>query len=279
MIRLTSEESRYRSVEYNTFRNPIEPVGATAQILLGFFASLVAGIADIPGVIVSCLPSVRSGISNPHEYFDPYVQCQRQSIAARKKRIIKELRTGTNKKSFRSHNKKLVKRHHLDILSGATPKRSRRITGEKPRDNNRKLWRIHQMRSETAFALSTISKKALRVIIKLPADLSLTLSKGFHNAPSIYGDHLVKPCPQVTDLQTGFKAAGKVLTLLLSVYSVPSPIYAYTLVQELRDGLHDGITGLYRQPLYSFKHGGVRKVPHGLAKGLSGVILKPLAGW
>lgn len=84
------------------------------------------------------------------------------------------------------------------------------------------------MGSETAFILSIISKKALRVIIKLPADLSLTLSKGFHNAPSLYGDHLVKACPQVTDLQTGFKAAGKVPSILLSALFGPySDIFSH----------------------------------------------------
>jgi hypothetical protein len=212
-----SEHFRYRSAAYDTYRNPAEPVSAVSQILLGTLAGLVASISDVPAAIASCLLSTRSVLGDPDEHFDPYVQCQRHSIAERKKDIMEKLHANKTNKPFRHGNDKRV-RHILAkfSLSGSDrPKRSLRVTKQKsPCAANRKTFKIRDAASETAFVLSIISKKTLRAIIKLPADVSLTLSKGFHNAPLTYNDHLVKPCPQVTSLWTGFQAAGKVPNIL-----------------------------------------------------------------
>jgi hypothetical protein len=48
--------------------------------------------------------------------------------------------------------------------------------------------------------------------IKSPLDFTLGLARGFHNAPKLYGDDTVRPQAKVTDLQSGLKAAGRVLS-------------------------------------------------------------------
>lgn len=46
--------------------------------------------------------------------------------------------------------------------------------------------------------------------LKSPMDFTLSLARGFHNAPKLYGDESVRPADKVTDFQSGLKAAGKV---------------------------------------------------------------------
>jgi hypothetical protein len=45
--------------------------------------------------------------------------------------------------------------------------------------------------------------------IKSPMDFTLSLAKGFHNAPKLYGD-TVRPHERVSGLESGLRAAGKV---------------------------------------------------------------------
>ena len=46
--------------------------------------------------------------------------------------------------------------------------------------------------------------------LKSPMDFTLSLARGFHNAPKLYGDKSVRESEKITDLQSGLKAAGKV---------------------------------------------------------------------
>jgi hypothetical protein len=57
---------------------------------------------------------------------------------------------------------------------------------------------------------SRMSKKFLKTVIWLPTDLTLSLSKGFHNAPKLYHDRMVKSTPKVIGFRSGLRAAGKV---------------------------------------------------------------------
>lgn len=46
--------------------------------------------------------------------------------------------------------------------------------------------------------------------LKSPMDFTLSLARGFHNAPKLYGDESVRQADKVTDFQSGLKVAGKV---------------------------------------------------------------------
>jgi hypothetical protein len=69
--------------------------------------------------------------------------------------------------------------------------------------------------SEAANLGGKMSKKLINLLIWLPTDLTLSLSKGFHNAPKLYHDPMVKSTPKVHDVRSGFKAAGKVFAFSL----------------------------------------------------------------
>jgi len=87
-------------------------------------------------------------------------------------------------------------------------------------------------------------------------DFTLSLAKGFHNAPKLYGDETVRKSEKIVDLQSGLKAAGK----------------------EFGYGFYDGITGLITQPLAGARKEGAAGFIEGAAKGFGGLILKPGAG-
>lgn len=46
--------------------------------------------------------------------------------------------------------------------------------------------------------------------LKSPMDFTLSLARGFHNAPKLYGDGSVRQADKITGIQSGLKAAGKV---------------------------------------------------------------------
>jgi len=92
--------------------------------------------------------------------------------------------------------------------------------------------------------------------MKSPMDFTLSIARGFHNAPKLYGDDTVRPSEKVTGLQSGLKVAGK----------------------EFGLGFYDGITGLVTQPLRGVEKEGAAGFFKGVGKGIGGLILKPGAG-
>ena len=56
----------------------------------------------------------------------------------------------------------------------------------------------------------TILTNVIGGTIRSPMDLTLTLARGFNNAPKLYGDSTVRQPDKVVDLQSGIKMAGKV---------------------------------------------------------------------
>ena len=49
--------------------------------------------------------------------------------------------------------------------------------------------------------------------LKSPMDFTLSIARGFHNAPKLYGDKSVRPSEKITGIQSGLRAAGKVYPL------------------------------------------------------------------
>ncbi|KAL9595222.1 MAG: hypothetical protein Q9179_005061 [Wetmoreana sp. 5 TL-2023] len=92
--------------------------------------------------------------------------------------------------------------------------------------------------------------------LKSPMDFTLSLARGFHNAPKLYGDDSVRNPDKVTGIQSGLKAAGK----------------------EFGYGVYDGISGLFTQPFHGAKQEGVAGFIKGVGKGIGGLLLKPQAG-
>ena len=70
-----------------------------------------------------------------------------------------------------------------------------------------------QMSLDAAMGAGKSIKHIVGAGLKSPMDFTLSLARGFHNAPKLYGDESVRQADKVTGLQSGLKAAGKVGTV------------------------------------------------------------------
>ncbi|ETI19595.1 hypothetical protein G647_09429 [Cladophialophora carrionii CBS 160.54] len=96
-----------------------------------------------------------------------------------------------------------------------------------------------------------------KAIVAMPFHMWNALALGFHNAPRLYGDKTVRPSPQGIDgIRTGVKVAGREFWL----------------------GLYDGVTGVVRIPYLEVHDAGMPALPKGVARGLGGLVLKPISG-
>jgi hypothetical protein len=93
-------------------------------------------------------------------------------------------------------------------------------------------------------------------LLRPPMDFLLALTRGFKNAPKLYGDDTVRSKNNVYNFQSGVSTASRELCL----------------------GCFDGITGLVTQPYRAAAKHGLRGFPAGFGKGIGGLILKPSAG-
>lgn len=96
-----------------------------------------------------------------------------------------------------------------------------------------------------------------RVIATLPLQMWNAVALGFHNAPRLYGDKTVRPAPQkISGFRSGVRAASTEFCL----------------------GFYDGVTGVVRLPYLEVHEDGVAGLPMGMAKGIGGLVLKPISG-
>ena len=91
----------------------------------------------------------------------------------------------------------------------------------------------------------------------IPMDVTVALTKGFHNFPKLWGDETVRPQEKVVDFKSGVVAVGK----------------------ELGYGWYDGFTGLVTQPWRGAQKEGSIGFLKGIGKGLGGFVAKPTAGF
>lgn len=98
---------------------------------------------------------------------------------------------------------------------------------------------------------------SLKAIVLMPSDMLNAVTLGFRNAPRLYGDRTVRPPPQnVKGFRQGVRVAGK----------------------EWWCGIYDGVTGVVRIPYLEVSEDGISGLPKGVARGLGGLVLKPVAG-
>ncbi|KAH7082383.1 putative glucosyl/glucuronosyl transferase [Paraphoma chrysanthemicola] len=95
-----------------------------------------------------------------------------------------------------------------------------------------------------------------KTLIQSPMELSVSMTKGFHNVPKLWGDDTVRPQERVTDLKSGMKAAGR----------------------EFGYGWYDGVTGLVTQPWQGARKDGAGGFFKGVGKGMAGLVTKSGAG-
>lgn len=108
------------------------------------------------------------------------------------------------------------------------------------------------MLSQTGPHRSQGAGRFTKALVQSPMELSVSITKGFHNMPKLWGDETVRPQERVSDFKSGMRAMGR----------------------EFGFGIYDGITGLVMQPWKGAQREGAAGFLKGFGKGVGGFMTK-----
>lgn len=202
-------------------------------MLFGAVANFVTGLADLPRNMVTDIVSAGRAIGNPPDRPDlrqacGYTESRRMRPGDSSESDEPSQHQGSNEQSSSTptpthdldetdEELSLSDSSRIDGTDSDTPEasmdRQRSLQLEKSytmtcgsKSAQQKKGAVYEMQ----YHGSRMSKKFLKTVIWLPTDLTLSLSKGFHNAPKLYHDRMVKSTPKVIGFRSGLRAAGKV---------------------------------------------------------------------
>ncbi|KAF2125711.1 glycosyltransferase family 1 protein [Dothidotthia symphoricarpi CBS 119687] len=248
-----SELRLIRHYEWNDFGGPGEPVTGLWGSLVGTLTDAVTGVGGVP---VEMGKSIK----------------KRERIWEKKRRIQK--RQQHKDATLAKANADLPNATHSthnDASSTSKDNTSKSKTKDSASDKKGDNKRPKPERGEST--LSTISepdeelreelaheaafgfRKTGHAIARLPMNLTLALTQGFHNAPRLYGDETVRRPPRVTGFHSGMRAGR----------------------DELLYGVMDGVSGIVTQPIRGAKQGGMLGALNGVGLGIGGFVLKDIA--
>jgi UDP:flavonoid glycosyltransferase YjiC (YdhE family) len=272
-----SDLKLYRPREYETEEGPWEPISGGAAALIGTLGNLSMGVADFPVEILKSFKTAHGELKDIHERHSvsgksspvaspgavtplqsPPMSPSETTLSPTDATLPAPSVASSMSTVLNSEGevKPQPHRHHsLSLHHTRSGSRSESPGGMHHRDSCAGE-EVGQVTLETAVTGAKAAGKIVSAGIKSPMDFTLSLARGFHNAPKLYGDDTVRHNEKITNLQSGLKVAGK----------------------EFGYGFFDGITGLVTQPLRGAQREGAAGFFKGAAKGMAGLVLKPAAG-
>ena len=256
----------FRGREYEVDDGPLDPITGGATSIIGTASTMMMGFADMPIETLKALKihpdatkkkpkpakdSEQPAVSGDNASEKPSIERTDSSNDA--STPGKDLTPSTSRSgSTFNFQESLAK-----IQSPASPgSRSGSLApsqneGRKPDDP--KASKDPRKYMETAMGSAEGVQRIVGAGFKSPMDFTMNLSKGFRNAPKLYGDDSVRKPEKVTDFKSGIRAAGR----------------------EFGFGMYDGITGLVTQPMKGAQKEGAAGFIKGIGKGIGGIALKP----
>ncbi|GFF59046.1 sterol 3-beta-glucosyltransferase [Aspergillus udagawae] len=229
----------YRSEEYDTARDPGTPLSALAQVVLGSIAKFMTDVGDISLEILAVISGQRC---RKHS--------GRRSSNIEAEAIAWEI-------SASSGDPSATLAHTPSRVTAAyDPGKKRSDRRVRMREEKQYPSKFTQWVPRAATRTERLAQEVLDFIVIPPMEISLTLSRGFHNVPLVFHDNTVRDIPRVTGMRSGLKAAGK----------------------ELIFGVYDGVSGLVTLPRRGLKDSGAKGFIHGVGNGVGGFLSKPVAG-
>jgi hypothetical protein len=228
--------SRHRPKEYDTFRDPAGPLTASAQLLVGSIPSFMTGLVDAPRMILLDFVSAVRAVGHPREHFNHHEGCRAADLSPDNSSHEDSVGSGQAQVEDEEDNDQVPNEESTQgnfanednetYVNGSTRsssiERKRGLQQEKAKPMSSSMRpsksRKVNILYEASYHGSKLSKNFLRLIILLPTDVSLSMARGFHNAPKLYHDPTVNDIPQVISIRSGFRAG-------LKVVSVPAPAW------------------------------------------------------
>ena len=235
-----SELRLIRHYEWNDFGGPGEPVTGVWGSLMTSMADAATGVGGVP---MEMGKSLR----------------KREKIREKKRKIEKRSehkRTMLAKANAESSNNNSRKAELANDAFGKDGQQENRPPTSRQESTLSKISEpdeplAEELGHEAAFGF----RKTGGAIARLPMNLTLALTQGFHNAPRLYGDETVRRPPRVTGVHSGLRAGR----------------------DELLYGVMDGVTGIVTQPYRGARDGGVVGAFRGVGFGIGGFVLKDVA--
>ena len=129
--------------------------------------------------------------------------------------------TGSSPRSLQGSMSGLCHRRSSSRDPGVSPSRSSTSRSSTPSGASQHHHRASsgtqagQISLDAALGAGKGIGRMVEAGLKSPMDFTLSIARGFHNAPKLYGDESVRPSEKITGIQSGLRAAGKVCTLPL----------------------------------------------------------------
>ncbi|RMZ38028.1 hypothetical protein AFCA_002180 [Aspergillus flavus] len=281
----------YRSKQYDTNRDPRGPLSAGAEVLYGVVSDFISGLATVPTDLAGML-SKENRKRKRHHHHSHHIG-NRDWVRSHLSAGLEQAKEKERERSSNEHtngpsrqdrsegdNRSSISESDIESESDSDYASAEEEQSDSSSTNTvvddsdeaaneldleRTLTRkrakeqktgAQEILAETGYHTSKFAKQVLNFAIMLPTDLTLSLAKGFHNAPKLYHDTTVQRIPRVRNVKSGFRAAGT----------------------EFTEGFYYGITGLLTQPARGFQKSGGRGLVKGVGKGVGGVFFKPAAG-
>ncbi|KAK7520486.1 uncharacterized protein IWZ02DRAFT_265520 [Phyllosticta citriasiana] len=284
----------YRPNEFDPESGPWDPVTGIAGAVTSTVASVMMGVADMPLSSMKSAASHHGSKSRSHsrapstsatsdprkshrEMLAEHGPNHRRSLSASSRvsdSSIASIETPqisitdenddrssvyTSSKSTGQEKKKKSVRHGLQALVDHSAFHAQTERGDSPSvgssaSDPRTRTSENQFTVDSAVQTGRSVGKIAEAGMKVPMEVMMGLSKGFHNIPRLYGDEPRK-VEKVTGFSSGLKVAGR----------------------EFGQGLYEGFTGIVTEPYKGAKEDGVGGFVKGIGKGMVGIAMKPQA--
>lgn len=257
----------FRPQEYETDEGPWDPISGGAAACFRAFSGMAMGVAEFPSETLKPL-RIPAGSRRQSQESVPTIARrsktslvnERSTLAGQSSSLIAQesLSRVGSLPSLSSSTSNVESSYISDVLDGQSNLKQdddgrRRVRSRNESDFGKERDMLRQTGVHTSKGLGRIVKSAA----KIPMEISVGLTKGFHNFPKLWGDDTVRPQEKVSDFKSGVMAVGK----------------------EFGYGWYDGVTGLVTQPWKGAQKEGPGGFLKGIGKGLGGFVTKPTAGF
>ena len=261
----------FRAQEYETDEGPWDPISGGFVAACGSFSGMAMGLASFPSETVKALQlpfrssrqqSQTSGptiarkreTSNGGERSTPPTSPERSQTSLNVQESLARVRGPPNPSGLSSPTSNIGPSSMSDALQGQLSPKQDDASRSRVRSRVESgSGKDHDMLRQTGVHASKGLGQFTKALVQSPMELSMSLTKGCHNLPKLWGDDTVRPQAQVSDFMSGAKAAGK----------------------EFGLGWYDGVTGLVTQPWKGAQKEGASGFFKGIGKGMGGFVTKP----
>lgn len=214
-----TDDFSYRPKEYESDDGPWDPITGATSALIGTIGNLMMGVADFP---VETLRALGVKPSKKHDVSPgPARPLGSRTSTSSSGPIISPTSSTTTSLHGNSKDPDSSSTKTDSTKDESYPRLSSRET-DSSYDTNQNVTAQSEhppggqpghIPLEAALGTGKGIGRMIEAGLRTPMEFTLSLAKGFHNAPKLYGDETVRTADKVTGLRSGLKTAGKVAFL------------------------------------------------------------------